>query len=449
MIWLSACFAFRASVFVGAAQEILDAVHGQSLVAPFVFPQLYKCIDSNPKLFNDSKSQAQEDLWLMDQIFGHEILGGYFIEIGAFDGVTLSNTWLFEKKFDWRGLLIEGHPANQQLLRINAPKYRKNAAAFSCAICPLAGDYLATAEFSMKGGPIGTDISQASADFLDFWHGNNTETTAVACVPLQHLIDASGVRDFDLFSLDVEGGELVVLETIDFHITNIHVILVELDGGNPKKDNAVRKLLTIHGFISAKDKYGDIRDYCPDKNFGCTSNEVFINPHFHHRKMQRRRPLLFEDGTASFCGESHFPKLVTDKDRVIKYGNTIYTIYENKRHRVTDMMLFHAYSFEDGDIQTVSQEEFDVYPEGLPLLRYKKHDATMNVGGDTTIYGVSEGRRYKIEDFDQFISEGNADWYNRMTMEQLQAIPEAPQAPQAPQAPKKLASPKAKPVVAS
>ncbi len=56
---------------------------------------------------------------------------------------------------------------------------------------------------------------------------------------------STGLIDIDLFSLNVEGAELFVLATIDFRIANIRVILVELDGGNPSKDTAVRNLFTL------------------------------------------------------------------------------------------------------------------------------------------------------------------------------------------------------------
>ncbi|MCR9057134.1 MAG: FkbM family methyltransferase [Rhodobacteraceae bacterium] len=36
--------------------------------------------------------------------------GGYFIELGANDGVSQSNTMLLEEKYGWRGLLIEAIP---------------------------------------------------------------------------------------------------------------------------------------------------------------------------------------------------------------------------------------------------------------------------------------------------------------------------------------------------
>ena len=61
----------------------------------------------------------------------------------------------------------------------------------------------------------------------------------VSCVPLQAMVDATGLLDINLLSLDVEGGELSVLRTLDLEATNIQVVVVELDGRSPDRDEEV------------------------------------------------------------------------------------------------------------------------------------------------------------------------------------------------------------------
>jgi FkbM family methyltransferase len=272
-----------------------EQVSERLLHPAFIFPQLYRCDISHPPSHEEHQSQSREDVWLFEKIFSHNISlsRGTFIEIGALDGQTFSNTWYFEQKWDWRGILIEGLPSNQPLLRATG---RRNVALFTTGICR---DNPGTLSFTVGGGAVGGTAEFSTPDFLTSWHGG-TERANVrsACVPLQLILDATGVLDIDLFSLDVEGAELAVLETIDWSITNIHVIVVELDNLSPTKDQEVRDLLLGRGYINAAGMYGSIREACVPGG-DCTMNEVFLNPEFHSRR--RAQLQRFQFGTGLEC----------------------------------------------------------------------------------------------------------------------------------------------------
>ena len=55
-------------------------------------------------------SQFGEDAWLHAHLF-HGKRGGFYLEMGALDGVKLSNTRWFHQAAGWRGLLIEACPS--------------------------------------------------------------------------------------------------------------------------------------------------------------------------------------------------------------------------------------------------------------------------------------------------------------------------------------------------
>eukprot|EP01031_Cornospumella_fuschlensis_P024190 gene24190-29259_t len=280
-------------------------------MSPFVFPQLYRCPISPSQIpsENSSKSQGNEDLWLYEKIFSRlpieEQIGGTFLEIGALDGISFSNTWFFEKKFGWKGILVEGHPLNQEVLRtgLDQKRIRENVAAFTTAICPLEGGMPGELIFTKVAGPVGTALNSASQSFLDFWHKGDTGAYKSACVPMQMIIETTNLLDIDLFSLDVEGGELYVLQTINFNVTNFRVIVVENDGHNPKKDDEVRALLKEKGFVNAEPTHGNIRDRCANpRGYGCPSNEVYLNPNFDAVKMSRKKTSAnYRYGTSTKC----------------------------------------------------------------------------------------------------------------------------------------------------
>jgi len=54
-------------------------------------------------------SQAGQDYWVYGEVF-NEKRNGFFLDIGAHDGIYLSNTLLLEKRYGWNGICIEGNP---------------------------------------------------------------------------------------------------------------------------------------------------------------------------------------------------------------------------------------------------------------------------------------------------------------------------------------------------
>jgi FkbM family methyltransferase len=62
-------------------------------------------------------SQNGQDEFLIEEVFKSKN-EGFFVDIGANDGITFSNTYALEKK-GWQGLCVEPHPDVFELLRRN------------------------------------------------------------------------------------------------------------------------------------------------------------------------------------------------------------------------------------------------------------------------------------------------------------------------------------------
>jgi hypothetical protein len=71
-------------------------------------------------------SQFGEDRWIVDNLKLPK--NGFFIDVGAADGITFSNTYYFEKQ-GWKGLCFEPNPENYLL----AEKFRKNVKLMAIA----------------------------------------------------------------------------------------------------------------------------------------------------------------------------------------------------------------------------------------------------------------------------------------------------------------------------
>ena len=62
------------------------------------------------------RSQAGQDLWVFGEVF-NEQRNGFFLDVGAHDGVAISNTYILENRYDWRGICIEANPDTFEVLK--------------------------------------------------------------------------------------------------------------------------------------------------------------------------------------------------------------------------------------------------------------------------------------------------------------------------------------------
>ena len=54
-------------------------------------------------------SQAGQDSWVLGEVF-NEKRNGYFLDIGAADGVCLNNTYLLEYRYKWSDICVDANP---------------------------------------------------------------------------------------------------------------------------------------------------------------------------------------------------------------------------------------------------------------------------------------------------------------------------------------------------
>ena len=169
-------------------------------------------------------------------------VGGIYLEMGALDGITFSNSRLYEYCAGWDGILVEAQPNNVKKLYENRP----------CAVIIPEGVCSASA----NGSPstISMSIHEGTAFDLSTRESSEyVEGVEVMCRPLSVMLEEYDVTRINIFSLDVEGSELKVLETFDFERVRIDVLMVETDfihnvggiGGDmiSNKVEAVRKLV--------------------------------------------------------------------------------------------------------------------------------------------------------------------------------------------------------------
>lgn len=140
---------------------------------------------------------------------------GFFIEVGAYDGIFSSNTKLLEDHFGWRGILIEPTPAFFETLVINRPCSK----VFPCALGSFEQDN------TFINGDFDQPHPMASIAGARLGRESNQR---VLVRSLQSILDEMQVSHVDFFSLDTEGYELNILRGIDFSKVTFDYILIEI-----------------------------------------------------------------------------------------------------------------------------------------------------------------------------------------------------------------------------
>jgi FkbM family methyltransferase len=187
-------------------------------------------------------SQSNQDKYIFEHFFPDK-KEGFFVEIGAFDGVKYSNTYFFEQ-LGWHGICIEPVPWIYERLKTN-----RSCTCINGCITNISG----TADFLIVDGP--SIMLSGLMDKYDPRHleriefelaslGGAKKIIKIPCYTLNEILHKYGISHIDLLSIDVEGGELDILRSINFENVSVDVIVVE----NNYNDLAFRSFLKIKGY---------------------------------------------------------------------------------------------------------------------------------------------------------------------------------------------------------
>jgi FkbM family methyltransferase len=192
--------------------------------------------------FTGGYGRGGQDIFVAD-LLGHP-RDGVFVDIGANDGVTISNTLYFEKELGWSGLAVEPIPSACAKLRANRRCHVLNACI---------SDREGTAEFLEIDGRAG--MLSGLVHKYDKQHlrridrtlkrlGGGKRTIKVECIRFAAALSRYHITRVDFLSLDTEGGELDILQDIDFSAIPVRAISVE----NNYFTFAIRDYLGRFGF---------------------------------------------------------------------------------------------------------------------------------------------------------------------------------------------------------
>ncbi len=190
------------------------------------------------------KSQSLQDL-LLDRWVFRGLEGGYFVDIGAHDGITFSNSWFFEKKRNWQGVCVEPNPA----------VFRRLAASRSCRVLDCCVAHArGTVEFLKIAGYLemfsgianrhDDERKRSIAEELQT-HGGSSELIAVEARTFAEIAAECGFSEVTYLSIGTEGGEMDILKSIDFGRIRIHALTVDC---NATTINAMNGFMRTKGY---------------------------------------------------------------------------------------------------------------------------------------------------------------------------------------------------------
>jgi FkbM family methyltransferase len=206
-----------------------------------------------------SKSQLAQDLFVVSRSI-EPSFPRFFVEFGATDGIKLSNTYLLEKYLGWDGILAEPAKTWHRDLRLN----RNCIISFDCVSSEsnqLVDFIEATSD---PADPIASAELSSMATFAESLDDHrerrlrNAKTYQVQTISLNDLLlKHSAPSDIGYLSIDTEGSELSIIETIDFTRYRFRLITVEHNHVEPNR-TAIRELLTSKNY---RQVYEDISQW--------------------------------------------------------------------------------------------------------------------------------------------------------------------------------------------
>ena len=145
---------------------------------------------------------------------------GFFVEFGATNGIDLSNSFLLEKNFGWRGIVAEPSPAWHSALQENRDCFVETNCVWKTSGQKLAFDVVECGEFST--------LAQFSAADMHAETRKKSRRIFVESISLVDLLKKyDAPRKIDYLSVDTEGSEFNILSVFDFEKYRFGCITVE------------------------------------------------------------------------------------------------------------------------------------------------------------------------------------------------------------------------------
>lgn len=215
-------------------KEVSRAVPAIDLIAALPSHQSAMLVN----LWRESRAQLFQDLFVLSQLdFKRE---GFFVEFGATDGVSLSNSYLLETRFGWEGILAEPCRAWHARLRQNRKCNVETACVWTESGQNIVFNSATEGEYSTIASFSDSDLHASIRR-----RGHKYTVDTISLVDLLKKYNAPKIVDY--LSIDTEGSEYDILRSFDFDLYQIRVITCE-HNSTPQREK-IHSLLKAKGYM--------------------------------------------------------------------------------------------------------------------------------------------------------------------------------------------------------
>jgi FkbM family methyltransferase len=215
---------------------------------PFLDKRFKKFIIYLIKNYRFSHSQIFQDIFVY--FISNFKKQGFFIEIGAADGIKISNTYLLEKKFYWKGIISEPNPVHKFSNLTN----RKAV---------LDTNIIDHKDYNKKIFYISNDPFNSSVK-KNKKYKKKIYLRAISLNSL--LIKYKSPKSIDYISIDTEGNEYNILKKFNFKKYNVNIFTIE-HNFNVLKRNKILKIMKRNNYIRIFKNLSYMDDWYIKKNF--------------------------------------------------------------------------------------------------------------------------------------------------------------------------------------
>ncbi len=207
-----------------------------------------------PEGSNLKFSENDNDWWVLNTRRNWQ--NGYFVDIGASDGIIGSNTYLLEKFYKWQGICVDPNPVTLKSLC-----GARDTIISDLCVYRESGKILPFKYLSDQSNFYGWNQRSGLDGYISDQIPVEMNSHRVFTITLTDLLDLHNAPNkVDYVSIDVEGSEIEVLLGIDFSKYDITMFSIEYENSDHR--SKIHKIMTDNKYTRV-----DYDEHCNEDRY--------------------------------------------------------------------------------------------------------------------------------------------------------------------------------------